>query len=153
IGDADAILVCGPTSLAASARESRSSFMMKPLRRRSPRHGTVAVLVTICLIALLMVLAVTMDGGLLFTEKRHAQATADAAALAGAADLFKYYRSNNGADLNGTAKVAALAIAASNGYANDGTTSVVDVRLFGDFYSGGTNVGKPIPRGYVEVSV
>lgn len=120
---------------------------------RTARRGSVAVLVAISLLALLMVLAVTMDGGLLFTERRHAQATADAAALAGAADLFKYYRSNNGADLNGSARASALAIAASNGYNNDGSTSIVEVRSFGDLYSGGANLGKSIPRGYIEVSV
>jgi hypothetical protein len=126
---------------------------MKSSPHRSGRRGAVAVQVAICLTMLMMVLAVTMDGGLLYTEKRHAQTTADAAALAGAADLFKHYRTNNGADPNGTARAAALAIAASNGYANDGTISVVDVRLFGEIYSGGPNVGKPIPRGYVEVTV
>src|SRR5262245_10228537 len=121
---------------------------------RSPkRRGTVAVMVAISLLALLMVLAVTMDAGLLFSEKRHAQATADAAALAGAADLFKNYRTNAGADFNGTAKAAALAIAASNGYTNDGTTSIVIVRSFGDTYLGGANAGKLIPRGYIEVTV
>jgi Putative Flp pilus-assembly TadE/G-like len=126
---------------------------MKLCNRRHARRGTVAVLVAVSSLALLMVLAVTMDAGLLFTEKRHAQATADAAALAGAADLFKYYRTNAGADVNGTAKAAALAIAAGNGYANDGTTSLVDVRTFGDTYSGGPNAGKTIPRGYCEVTV
>ena len=62
------------------------------------------------------------------------QATADAAALAGAADHSRTTVPITGR-LNGTAKAAALAIAASNGYANDSTTSVVDVRSFGDSYS------------------
>src|SRR5262245_61293253 len=117
------------------------------------RPGAVLVLVLICLTALMAVVAVAIDGGVLLSEKRHAQATADAAALAGAADLYKDLAANAGVDSGGTAKSSALAVAADNGYSNDGTTSTVEVRLCGNTYLGGPNKGKAIPAGYIEVTV
>jgi hypothetical protein len=118
-----------------------------------PRRGTVAVLVAVTLTVLVMILAVTLDAGLLFAEKRHAQAVADAAALAGAADLFQNYSKNKGEDVTGSGRASALATANSNGYNNDGTSSTVVVRFFGQAYSGGPNAGAAIARGYVEVTV
>jgi hypothetical protein len=64
----------------------------------------------------------------MMAERRHAQATADAAAMAGAVDLFKHYPANSGVD-SGTAKAAALAMASANGYSNNGTDSVVTVNI------------------------
>src|SRR5947208_11412060 len=60
--------------------------------------------VVLSITVLLGVAAVGLDGGILISERRHAQATADAAALAAAADLFKYARTLNGVDTNGTAR-------------------------------------------------
>ena len=54
---------------------------------RDRRHGAVAVQVAICLTVLLGVAALAVDGGILMAERRHAQAAADAAALAAAVDL------------------------------------------------------------------
>jgi hypothetical protein len=94
------------------------------------RRGLVAVLVAVCLTALLGVVAVAIDGGILMEERRHAQAAADAAALAGAADLFKRYRTGNGQDTaQGNAKTSALTNAGANGYSNDGTNSIVTIRI------------------------
>src|SRR5262249_36295909 len=87
------------------------------------------------------VLAVTVDLGFLLVERRHAQATADAAALAAASDIY----ANNGS--TGTASASALGVASANGYTNDGTTSNVTVNippLSGNF------IGQ---AGYVEVIV
>jgi hypothetical protein len=113
----------------------------------SPRRGAVTIFVTICLVVLLSIVALAIDGGTLLNERRHAQATADAAALAGAADLFANYWTNSGADPSGSAKKSALTTAADNGYNNDGVTSVVTVNIpptSGDY------IGK---AGYVEVIV
>jgi Flp pilus assembly protein TadG len=93
------------------------------------RRGTVAAIVAVSLTALLGVLAIGLDGGLLLTERRRAQSTADAAALAAAADLYKNYSTNQGTDPSGTAKQAALNLASANGYANDGTNSTVTVNI------------------------
>ncbi len=120
---------------------------------QSGRRGAVAVLVAICLTAMMSVVAIAVDGGLLLGEKRQAQATADAAALAGAADLFKNWPKYEGSDDHGTAKASALAIAASNGYSNDGTTSTVDIRTAGQTYLGGPNAGQPIFPGYIDATV
>src|SRR5438874_6980605 len=96
-----------------------------PSHSRRNRDGNVLVLVVVCLFVLVGILAVALDGGLLMTERRHAQATADAAALAGAAELYKNYWRYSGADPGGPASQSALAYAAANGYTNDGVTSVV----------------------------
>jgi hypothetical protein len=89
----------------------------------------VVVQVAISLTALLAVTAIALDVGTLLTEQRHGQAAADAAALAGAIDLFTNYQTNNGTDPKGTAKASALSTAAANGYSNDGVTSTVTVNI------------------------
>jgi hypothetical protein len=93
------------------------------------RRGTVTVLVALCLTALIGVLAIAFDGGDLQMEKRHAQATADSAAMAAASVLYENYPQYTGADTPGTAKTAALTEASKNGYTNDGTTSDVTVNI------------------------
>jgi hypothetical protein len=75
------------------------------------------------------VVAIALDGGRLLEERRRTQTAADAAALAAAADLYANYPANQGADPAGTAQAAALRLAAANGYANDGTASVVTVNI------------------------
>jgi hypothetical protein len=111
------------------------------------RRGTVAVMVAVSLTAILAVLAIALDGGALLADRRHAQAAADAAALAAACDLYDNYWTNSGTDPNGTAALSALTTAKANGYADDGVTSVVTVNIppkSGDY------VGM---TGYVEVIV
>src|SRR5271157_3285333 len=54
----------------------------------STRRGMVAAQVVLSMSVLMAMLAVVADGGLLLVERRHAQATADAAALAAACDLY-----------------------------------------------------------------
>jgi Flp pilus assembly protein TadG len=120
---------------------------MRILRINTSRRGVVAVAGAVILVALLSVLALTLDGGVLMSERRHAQATVDAAALSAACDLYDYYWINSGADPGGTAKKSALATAASNGYTNDTTTSKVTVNIppkSGDHVA---------VRGYAEVLV
>jgi Flp pilus assembly protein TadG len=96
---------------------------------RSHRQGLVLVWVVLSFGVLLGVLALGMDGGRVFEERRRAQAAADAAALAAADDLYANYSTNQGTDPNGTAKAAALQSAAANGYDNDGTQSIVTVNI------------------------
>jgi hypothetical protein len=102
---------------------------------------------------LMAVLALLFDGGMLLVERRHAQATADAAALAAATDLYVNWNPNQGSDPNGTANNSALGVASANGYKNDGTTSTVTVNIFPANYSGGPNAGQALPAGYAEVTV
>jgi Putative Flp pilus-assembly TadE/G-like len=91
------------------------------------RPGGVSVWLVLGLTGILGVLALGMDGGRMQEERRRAQATADAAALAAAADLYENWWTYHGKDHSSSAQNAALKAAAANGYANDGTTSVVTV--------------------------
>src|SRR4051812_19388039 len=85
---------------------------------RPPRRGAILVQAALCLIPILGVAAIVVDGGVLLSERRHAQATADAAALAAANCLVR------GGDVT-KATNRALTIAAANGYSNDGTTTLI----------------------------
>lgn len=87
--------------------------------------------------AILAVVALALDGGLLVDKRRQAQSAADAAALAAANDLFKnwfmtasaYGYQYQGLDPSGSARRAALAAAAANGFADgiDGCTVTVNI--------------------------
>jgi len=68
------------------------------LNHHQQRNGTVVVAVGVCLIGMLAVIALSLDGGLLVNKRRQAQAAADAAALAGASELYKSWFSNKGLD-------------------------------------------------------
>jgi hypothetical protein len=120
---------------------------------RPARRGIAAPAVALCLIVLLGILALTVDGGQLMAERRRAQAAADAAALAAAADLMQQqisYPSNPGMDgASGTASNSAYTTAAANGYAK----SQVTVNVAAGKYSEGAKSGASLPNGYAEVIV
>jgi|SRR5947209_1010967 len=120
-------------------------MLLRPTSPGARRRGVSLVLITVSLVALLGVLAVSLEGGLLLSERRTAQATADAAAEAAAADLYWYWFVNYGKDPGGTAKTAALNTASYNGYTNDGTNTIVTVNIPPQ---SGDHVGQD---GYVEV--
>src|SRR5262245_13995138 len=104
---------------------------MSPLRVRTmvitrhDRPGNVCLLVAFCVTIVVGVAAIAIDGGLLMDDVQKVQAAADASAMAGAAELFKSWQSDAGFDPSNRARDAALALAASNGFANDGTDSVI----------------------------
>ena len=101
------------------------------------RKGTVVVVVAITMVALLSFVALSLDGGILMDKRRQAQSAADAAALAAANDLFKnwfvtsstYGAQFKGLDPSGSAKAAAMATAAANGYVDgvNGCSVVVNI--------------------------
>lgn len=124
-----------------------------PARTRFSRRGSITPLTILSLTLLLAIVALVVDGGTLMESRRHVQAAADAAALAAADDLFAHYITNQGTDPNGSAQASALAAAAANGFSNDGVQSIVTVSISPQNYQGGPNAGKPLPAGYVEVSV
>jgi hypothetical protein len=74
---------------------------------RVRRSGKVAPFVAVCLVGLFSVTAIALDGSLLLADRRQAQSTADAAALAAAIDLFDNWNTNQGSDPNGTAASSA----------------------------------------------
>jgi hypothetical protein len=128
-------------------------LVAEPKRSRVTRKGAIIILVAISLAVVLAFVAIAIDGGGLLEERRQAQATADAAAIAGAEDLFRNYPRNKGVDTDGTAEERARSIAAQNGYIGDGVRSTVTVRTSPEAYTGGPHQGEEIPEGYCEVSV
>jgi Flp pilus assembly protein TadG len=74
----------------------------------SKRRAMVAVLAGLMLPVIVGLMALSLDGGLMYLQRRQAQSTADAAALAGA---YALYNSSNFS----TAQSAAVAIALQNG--------------------------------------
>lgn len=72
------------------------------------RRGTVAAMTALLMPVVVGAMAVTLDGGLLYLQRRQAQSIADAAALAGA---YSLYNGNN----YSTAQSAAISIASQNG--------------------------------------
>jgi len=112
---------------------------------RNPRNhrGAVLVKVALCMPVLLGIAAINLDGGRLMDERRRAQSTADAAALAAAADLYAHYRTNQGTDPLGTARVAAQQVAVANGYPASAVT--VNVPPQNGAYAG--------EAGHVEVQI
>jgi hypothetical protein len=115
--------------------------------RSARRRGTVIVLAAVSMTLMLGVLAVALDGGVLLSGRRHAQAAADASALAAADRLFRKYPTEQGLDPSGTARQAALKVARDNGYTNDGIASVLTLDIpprTGPF------AGRP---GYAEVNL
>src|SRR5262245_8934658 len=129
---------------------SRNPVSHSIVRRR---RGAIVVLIAFCLAIILTFVAIAIDGGGLLERRRQGQATADAGALAAAERLFVNYPANKGVDTGGAAATRALAIAAANGFNNDGTRSIVSVRTHPQTYAGGPNEGNTLPKGYVEVSV
>jgi Flp pilus assembly protein TadG len=153
---------------------SRGVLMKSRGIRSSRRRGAVAPLVAVMLVVLIGMASFALDGGNMLHARRKLQAAADAAAYAAAADLYIRYPTNSGVDTNGTAKAAALDYANRNGYPNNdsganannmsstpGTSKVTvitytsaddDGKGAGN-YSAGPNAGKPVPKGYVEVTI
>jgi hypothetical protein len=113
----------------------------------------VAAQVAVSLTALMGMLALLVDCSLLFAERRHAQATADAAALAAASDLYAKWNTNGGVDSGSSAKNSALGVASANGYTNDGTHSTVTVSISPSNYTTGPHAGTALPAGYAEAVV
>ena len=85
-------------------------------RRERRRRGSVTVEVAVLTPVLVAIMAFAVDGGMLFQEKRRAQAAADAAALAAATDLYNNWPANNGTDSGGTALTSAQTTITANGY-------------------------------------
>jgi Putative Flp pilus-assembly TadE/G-like len=89
-------------------------------RRR--RSGSIGPWLVLSLLMIVGIVALGTDGGRMFEERRHVQATADAAALSAAMqnynDFFHY---------TSLATSTALSTAADNGYADDGVNSIVTV--------------------------
>lgn len=87
------------------------------MKKNISERGQAIVLLTFALVALMGFAALAIDGGIVYSDRRHAQNAADAAALAGA------YAKVRGENWLG----AAQGRANDNGFDNDGTTNTVTV--------------------------
>lgn len=87
------------------------------MKKGSSERGQALILIVFGIIALVGMTALTIDGGNAYSDRRNAQNTADTSALAAALAKVKNQDYTN----------AALARAASNGYNNNGTSSIVQV--------------------------
>ncbi|MDW8222070.1 MAG: pilus assembly protein TadG-related protein [Gemmatales bacterium] len=115
-------------------------------RRQRIRRAQVAVLTAVSLVPVLGAVAFVTDGGLLLDQRRRVQATADAAALAGAYELYRHSAQSGGMDTNGAARAAALEIADRAGYsASNGCTVEVNIPPRSGIHAGRV--------GYVEVQI
>ena len=83
-------------------------------------RGQALIIIAIALVVIAGLMALVVDGGNTFLDRRNAQNAADSAVLAGA--LARIRGGQNPITV-------ALASAAQNGYTNDGTTSVVTVQI------------------------
>jgi hypothetical protein len=119
--------------------------MMMLVRKDSwkSRPGVLLPAAGVLLVAILSMTALAIDGGMAMSTRRMAQGAADAAALAGAAQLYSHYPVYHGVDTPGDARAAALALALDNGYANTMVTVNIPPQS-------GTYHGK---AGYVEVLI
>jgi len=116
------------------------------------RSGAVAPLVALLMVALCICISIVLEEGMMLSESRHAQATADAAAMAGACVLFSNIRTTNGVDP--ASLTAALQMADDNGYHNDAATTnpnpdTTTVNAYNPPVTG-PNTGR---AGYIEVTV
>jgi hypothetical protein len=87
---------------------------------KKSERGQALIVIAFALVALAGLIALVIDGGNAFLDRRNAQNAADSAALAAA-----LARIRGGQNFTGVA----LKSAAENGYGNDGTTSVVTVHV------------------------
>src|SRR3954454_17844689 len=99
-------------------------LMKSNQNRRGNRRGAIMFMVAVMMVVLVGVVGLAVDGGRLYRERRNSQAAADQAAEAAAIELFQSFPQYHGADGDGKARAAALAIATENGYDNAGDTKV-----------------------------
>ena len=102
------------------------------------QRGQMLALFAICLVAIIAMTGLVIDGGMTLTQRREEQNTADAAAMAGA---YAYATTGNAS----TAVAEAQGTAAANGYTDgqDGAVVTVTVSVSGGLATVTANVTKP----------
>jgi Flp pilus assembly protein TadG len=100
--------------------------------------GQMLVIFSLCLVAIIAMTGLVIDGGMTYVQRREQQNVADAAALAGA---YAYVNSTS----QGDAAPAALAAAAANGFTHgtDGVTVTVSTSMVGGAVNVTATVSKP----------
>jgi hypothetical protein len=95
--------------------------------RRCSRRGIITALVAVSLVAVLMIAALSIDGGRMVDLRRQAKAAADAAARGAAVEMLDMASGTNSTVTLNTIRATAFRLAADNGFNNDGATSIVTV--------------------------
>jgi Flp pilus assembly protein TadG len=93
------------------------------MKRLNSQRGQALILIAFAAIGLFAFAALAIDGSRAYSDKRHAQNTADTSVLAAA--LAQIRTEGSATAKFSAARAAALARAASNGYGNNGTFNVV----------------------------
>ncbi|MEN6410826.1 MAG: pilus assembly protein TadG-related protein [Anaerolineaceae bacterium] len=93
---------------------------MKKDQWKKREQGQVVLIIALAMIGMIGFAALAIDGGMLYSDRRHAQNAADAAAMAGALTRAK---NGNPSAIRSSAFNQAIA----NGYDNNGTTNWVEI--------------------------
>ena len=114
---------------------------------KTTEKGQALILIAFAALGLFAFAALAIDGSMVFSDRRHAQNAADTSSLAAALEIAR------NKDWDTTVRLA-KARSASNGYLDDGTTSVVEVYLCNDARA--TCTALPVnakPEEYVQVKI
>jgi hypothetical protein len=90
-------------------------------------RGQVLIIIALVIIGLVGITGLAIDGGMAFSDRRHAQNAADTAALAGALAKINAQKTMAENEARTPMRIAALDRAGSNGYTNNLVTSTVEV--------------------------
>lgn len=90
-------------------------------------RGQALIVITFAIIGLVGITGLAIDGGMAFSDRRHAQNAADTAALAGALAKINAQETMTELEARVPMRVAALDRAESNGYTQNLVTSTVEV--------------------------
>ena len=92
------------------------------------QRGQAMIMIVFALIGLIAIIGLAVDGGLAFSDRRHAQNAADTAAMAGAvAKINAQALSMTKVDVRAELDIAAKNMAGQNGYNNDLVLDTVEV--------------------------
>lgn len=106
-------------------------------------RGQALILIVLGIVGLIGLTALTIDGGNAYSDRRHAQNAADTAALAAARARIR----------DEAWQTAGLALAAENGYDNNGSTNTVEVYLCTDPAASCELVNGEDPSEYIQVII
>ena len=90
-------------------------------------RGQALVIITFAIIGLVGITGLAIDGGIAFSDRRHAQNAADTAALAGALAKINAQKTMTEYAARTPMRIAALDRAEDNGYIHNLVTSTVEV--------------------------
>src|SRR5688500_9408274 len=98
---------------------------------KKSEKGQALVIIALAVVGLVAFTALAIDGGMVFSDRRHAQNAADTAAFAAALAKIRTpdYAPSSPTAQRQAAIDAGLDRADSNGYDNNGTTNVVEVHM------------------------